>query len=132
MTPNDERCGLMVNGEPYIWRDGEGVVFDETYIHAAYNDTETPRLILMTDIDRPLRLAWVQRGYFYFARFFNSLFYIDNLDSSISGVGNRMSGVVVRYKARMKVLKKKSPRGYKVGKWALHLTLLGGLVVWAL
>ncbi|PPE74890.1 aspartyl/asparaginyl beta-hydroxylase domain-containing protein [Solimonas fluminis] len=131
-TPNSEKCGLMINGEHYAWRDGDGVLFDETYIHSAYNDTETPRLILMTDIDRPMKLAPVQWFYFRFARFFNSLFYIDNLDSNISGIGNRLSGTVVGYKATMKGLKKKNPRSYKLGKWALHLGLVGLIVAWAL
>lgn len=131
-TPNDPGCGLMVNGEDYVWRDGEGIIFDETYLHAAYNDTDTPRIILMTDIDRPLYIGWLQKLYFYFARFFNSLFYIDNLDPSISGVGNRFSASVVNYKARMKVLKKQRPVGYKIGKWALHLALVGLVVAWAL
>ncbi len=131
-TPNSEKCGLMVNGEHYVWRDGDSVLFDETYIHSAYNDTEIPRVILMTDVDRPMRLAPVQWLYFRFARFFNSLFYIDNLDSNISGVGNRFSSTVVNYKATMKKLKQKSPRGYRVGKWALHLGLVGLIVAWAL
>jgi beta-hydroxylase len=131
-TPNSERCGLMVNGEHYVWRDGDSLLFDETYIHAAYNDTEIPRLILMTDIDRPMRLKAVQWLYYRFARFFNGLFYIDNLDSNISGVGNRLHDNVVRYKATMKALKKKHPRGYRIGKWALHLGLLGLLIAWGL
>lgn len=131
-TPNSERCGLMINGEHYVWRDGEGVIFDETYLHSAYNDAETPRLILMTDIDRPLRWPLLQKLYYYFARFFNGLFYIDNLDPTISGIGNKLSGPVVRYKATMKTLKKKHRVGYKVGKWALHLVLVAVLVNWAL
>lgn len=131
-TPNDDRCGLIVNGEPYTWRDGDSIIFDETYLHAAYNETDTPRIILMSDIDRPLYSRLIQKLYFYFARFFNSLFYIDNLDSNLSGVGNKLSGVVVNYKKTMKELKKKSPRGYKLGKWTLHLALVALIVWWAL
>lgn len=131
-TPNSERCGLLIDGEPYVWRDGEGVIFDETYLHAAYNETETPRIILMTDIDRPLRLPMLQKLYYRFARFFNSLFYIDNLDSNISGIGNRFSRPVVKYKATMKALKKKHRVAYRIGKWTLHLALVAALVAWAL
>lgn len=131
-TPNDPGCGLMVNGEHYVWQDGEGIVFDETYIHAAYNDTAIPRVILMTDIDRPLRLAWVQKLYFWFGRFFNGLFYVDNLDSSRSGIGNRLSAPLSRYKATMRRLKERNRPAYQAGKWALHLTLLGALAIWAL
>lgn len=131
-TPNDKGCGLVVNGEDYTWRDGDSIIFDETYLHSAYNNTDRPRVILMTDIDRPLHIAWVQKLYFYFARFFNSLFYIDNVDSSISGVGNRFSAYVVRYKQYMKGLKTRHRTGYKIGKWTLHLGLVGLIVVWVL
>lgn len=131
-TPNSEKCGLMVNGQPYIWRDGDAVLFDETYLHSAYNDTDTPRIILMTDIDRPLYLPPVQKLYFWFARFFNSLFYIDNLDESISGAGNRFTAHVTAYKARMKVLKAQRPLAYKLGKWTLNASLVALIVTAAL
>ena len=38
-TPNDPGCYINVDGENYSWRDGEGVIFDETYIHYAANTT---------------------------------------------------------------------------------------------
>lgn len=131
-TPNSERCGLMVDGEHYVWRDGDAILFDETYMHAAYNDTQTPRIILMTDIDRPMRLASVQKLYYRFGRFFNGLFYIDNLDSSRSGIGNRLWGPVTRYKATMRGLKDRHRRAYKAGKLLLYTVLIGLLVNWAL
>lgn len=123
-TPNSEDCGLMVNGDPYVWRDGESILFDETYLHSAYNRTETPRIILMTDIDRPLRWSWVERAYTVFGRFFNSLFYTDNLDPSRSGIGNRLSGALKSYKNTMRGLKRRHRSLYVTGKWALHLALL--------
>jgi beta-hydroxylase len=39
---------------------------------------------------------------------------------------------VERYKKRMKKLKHSRPVGYRIGKWALHLGLVGLVVVWAL
>ena len=59
-TPNDERCFLDVDGERYYWRDGEAVLFDETYIHYANNKTEKNRLILFCDIERPMSNAVAQ------------------------------------------------------------------------
>jgi beta-hydroxylase len=59
-TPNDDRCRIWVDGEPYSWRDGEGVIFDETYIHWVRNDTEQGRLILLCDLERPLRFGWAR------------------------------------------------------------------------
>jgi len=55
VTPNSERCRILVDGVPYVWRDGEDVVFDETYVHRAENRTDTARVILFCDVERPLR-----------------------------------------------------------------------------
>ena len=54
-TPNDDRCRIVVDGEPYTWRDGEDVIFDETYVHWVKNETDAPRMILFADIIRPAR-----------------------------------------------------------------------------
>jgi len=54
-TPNSPDCFIVVDGENYFWRDGEGVVFDETYIHFAENKTDQTRLILFCDVERPLK-----------------------------------------------------------------------------
>src|SRR5262249_35076411 len=37
------------------WRDGEGVLFDETYVHWVEHDSEQPRVILFCDVERPMR-----------------------------------------------------------------------------
>lgn len=124
-TPNSKGCGLTINGEDYTWKDGEGIIFDETYLHSAYNDTDVPRIILMTDIDRPMHLGFVQRLYYWFGRFFNSLFAIDNLDASYTGIGNRLGKGVLAYKNTLKRIKHWNRPVYVVGKWLVILTVLG-------
>lgn len=57
-TPNSEDCHIIVDGEKYHWMDGQSVMFDETYIHTAMNNTNEPRVILFCDINRPLRYRW--------------------------------------------------------------------------
>ncbi|MFC0251917.1 lipid A hydroxylase LpxO [Massilia consociata] len=59
-TPNDDRCFIEVDGERHSWRDGQGVVFDETYIHWAINGSESNRVILFCDVERPMRYRWMQ------------------------------------------------------------------------
>ena len=54
VTPNSDACRIFVDGEPYSWRDGEAVMFDETFIHWAENRTDVDRLILFCDVERPL------------------------------------------------------------------------------
>ena len=54
VTPNSDACFIVVDGERYSWRDGEAVMFDETFIHWAENKTPTTRIILFCDVERPL------------------------------------------------------------------------------
>lgn len=53
-TPNSDRCHIFVDGELCYWKDDEAVLFDETYIHRAENQTDVQRLILFCDVERPL------------------------------------------------------------------------------
>ncbi|MCP8898509.1 aspartyl/asparaginyl beta-hydroxylase domain-containing protein [Gilvimarinus xylanilyticus] len=124
-TPNSEKCGLQIDDFHYPWRDGDSIIFDETYLHSAYNDTETPRVILMTDIDRPLKLGFVQKGYWYFGRFFNGLFKIDNVDASNSGIGNKLGQGLLGYQRFLKSVKKKNRTFYYTAKWVV----IGGLLL---
>jgi len=130
-TPNSEDCGLVVNGENYQWRDGEGVLFDETFLHRAYNHTDQPRIILMTDVDRPLKLKWVQRIYYEFGRFFNNIFAIDNLDSTETGWGNKLGKYLNRYKAGLKRFKRWNKPVYVATKLLVTFSVLG-LIAWQL
>lgn len=57
VTANSPDCYLDVDGERYFWRDGEDVVFDETYLHFAENKTDVDRIILFCDVERPMRSA---------------------------------------------------------------------------
>jgi beta-hydroxylase len=52
-TPNDDKCRITLNGETYSWRDGEDVMFDDTLIHEVHNDTDTRRIVLFLDVERP-------------------------------------------------------------------------------
>jgi beta-hydroxylase len=64
VTPNSPECHIIVDGEKYYWKDGEAVMFDETYIHHAENRTDVTRVILFCDIERPLSnpvLRWLNR-----------------------------------------------------------------------
>lgn len=59
-TPNDDRCFIEVDGQQHSWRDGEAVLFDETYVHWAQNATDQTRIILFCDIERPMKWRWAQ------------------------------------------------------------------------
>ena len=53
-------CGFRVGGTTREWVPGQAWVFDDTIEHAAWNDSDTPRAILIFDIWNPL-LTEVER-----------------------------------------------------------------------
>ena len=58
-TPNDDDCYILVDGQKHSWRDGQDVLFDETYIHEAHNKTDEPRIILCCDVTRPMKIKLI-------------------------------------------------------------------------
>ena len=53
--PKDiNNCYIEVNDQKYNWLEGYALVFDDTYVHSVYNNTNEPRIILFIDIERPL------------------------------------------------------------------------------
>jgi aspartyl/asparaginyl beta-hydroxylase (cupin superfamily) len=46
-------CGFRVGGERREWVPGKAWVFDDTIEHEAWNDSDTPRAILIFDIWNP-------------------------------------------------------------------------------
>jgi ornithine lipid ester-linked acyl 2-hydroxylase len=55
MVPDDaENCWLRVDDQICQWREGECLVFDDTYEHEVRNDTDQVRVVLFLDFDRPM------------------------------------------------------------------------------
>jgi aspartyl/asparaginyl beta-hydroxylase (cupin superfamily) len=46
-------CGFRVGGEVREWREGTAFVFDDTIEHEAWNDSDTPRVVLIFDVWNP-------------------------------------------------------------------------------
>ena len=118
-TPNSEDCCITVDGQRYFWKDGEPVVFDETYIHRAENQTGQQRLILFCDIERPMTnrvLQWINRtighGMVRAAA-------TQNVEGEKVGVLNRLFGYVYRFRLLGKRIKAWNRTAYYVIKWAL-------------
>jgi aspartyl/asparaginyl beta-hydroxylase (cupin superfamily) len=43
---------LIERGEKYYWREGEGVLFDDTFLHDAANESDEVRVVLWLDVAR--------------------------------------------------------------------------------
>ena len=61
LTPNSDKCALTLDGINYAWRDGEELLFDQTYLHSAVNHTDTIRIILFCDVEKAQLVGPVKR-----------------------------------------------------------------------
>ena len=50
-----EHCYMRLEDRRYSWEEGKTLVFDDTYDHEVFNDTDQERVILLFDFDRPMR-----------------------------------------------------------------------------
>jgi hypothetical protein len=57
IVPKDrENCTMTVGDEVCVWEQGKAFVFDDTYRHHVWNNTDEERVILIFDFNRPMRL----------------------------------------------------------------------------
>jgi len=126
-TPNSEGCYIDVDGERYAWRDGESVMFDETFIHYAENTTQQDRLILFCDIERPLKFRWAQAFNHFFGRYVVSAAASPNADSDRTGGINKIFKYLYAIRQSGKRLKAWNRTVYYAAKW-----LLFGLIIVAI
>lgn len=124
VTPNDDACRILVDGQVYSWRDGEDVLFDETFVHWAENRTAQDRIIFFCDVERPLRPRWLAPLNRAVSGLLGRATATQNLDSDRVGVVNRLYGGVHWLKQRARALKQFNRTLYKTLKIALILALL--------
>ncbi len=119
MTPNSPQCFIDVDGETYWWKDGEAVMFDETFIHYAHNQTDTTRVIFFADIERPLTnpvARWLNR---FFKGFVMRAAATRNLPGERVGGLNRAFEYLYKIRIWSKRLKKWNRKAYYAYKWSV-------------
>ncbi len=53
-VPTHNPPKLVVNGQDYCWREGEAVLFDDSWPHSVVNSSAETRAVLIIDIRRPM------------------------------------------------------------------------------
>lgn len=119
ITPNSEKCRIYVDGILYYWKDGEDVLFDETYIHSAKNETDMDRIILFCDVERPLRNKVVTQINRLFSKYLVSESATQNLETDRVGVINKIFKHYHYLAAQSDRLKKASRPTYYFLKYGL-------------
>lgn len=130
VTPADPACYIDVDGERYYWKDGEAVVFDETFIHYAENKTDCNRIILFCDIERPMRFRWAQAVNHFFAKHLVAAAASPNSAGDKTGGLNRVFVHVMKARLFFKRLKAWNKRVYYAGKWVLFIGIGVAVVLW--
>jgi beta-hydroxylase len=49
-----EKCYMDVGDVRCVWEEGKAFVFDDTFPHEVYNDTDEERSVLLIDVERPM------------------------------------------------------------------------------
>ncbi|HXS73530.1 MAG TPA: lipid A hydroxylase LpxO [Rhodanobacteraceae bacterium] len=129
ITPNDDRCWIRVDDEPYSWRDGQGVLFDETYIHWAMNETDQNRIILFCDVERPMKFRWADALNRFVARHFLAAGSAPNMEGDRTGGINRIFKYVYVIRRVSKAIKKRNRKLYYAAKWTLLVAILAAIFV---
>jgi beta-hydroxylase len=53
IVPEISACALRVGDEQRAWKEGELLIFDDSFEHEAWNNSTLPRLVLMLDFPNP-------------------------------------------------------------------------------
>lgn len=120
-TPNNDQCYINVDGQSYSWRDGKVLVFDETYLHYAANETQDNRLILMCDIKRPMNFPGNLINFFYSKLM--SITVVPNMDGDKQGLVNKIFSTISPILRQTKQLKKTNRPLYLAIKYTVNTLL---------
>jgi aspartyl/asparaginyl beta-hydroxylase (cupin superfamily) len=58
LVPRNGECAIRVGDQTATFDEGAGIMFDDTYEHEVWNDTEEIRVVLFLDIMRPMKFPF--------------------------------------------------------------------------
>lgn len=125
-TPESSDCFINIDGESCSWKDGDGFLFDETYLHYAQNNTDKVRIILMCDVERPMFVIGQFINFIY--KILMRLSVVPNTSGDPRGFANRVFAFVSPALAKSKELKKTNKKLYLLIKYSVNTLLIGILV----
>jgi beta-hydroxylase len=132
VTPNSDKCRILVDGVECVWRDGEGFVFDETFIHRAENATDVSRIILFCDVERPMKYGVLTVINRWVSHHIVKASATQNMEGERVGALNKAFGGIYQVHLAGQRVKKWNRRFYYTLKYSLTLAVLGLIVASAL
>ncbi len=123
-TPNSDDCYILVDGEKHSWRDGADVLFDETFIHEAHNNTEKNRIILFCDVTRPMKFSLIDKFNSFMSSTLMKATATRNDEGDPVGLINRMFEKLYSIRLVSRKIKRWNKPFYKTLKYTLFLAMV--------
>ena len=124
VTPNDDSCFINIDGTDYAWSDGGDILFDETYIHYAVNNTDQQRIILFCDVQRPLKFKFANSINNFVSNHLIKASATQNTEGEKLGLLNKLFGYFYTLRLCAKKIKKWNRTVYKTLKYFFFLALV--------
>lgn len=130
ITPNSDECRMYVDGQLCTWRDGEDLMFDETYLHWVENRTSQHRVILFCDVERPLRTGVMRAVNRFVSRYIMPAAATQNVPTEHIGLLNRIYMPVGWMNDLLGRLKRRHRKLFNLSKYALVAGVLYLILVY--
>ena len=128
VTPNSDKCRILVDGVECVWRDGEGFVFDETFIHRAENTTDQARIILFCDVERPMKYRFMTAMNRWVSNHIVKASATQNVDGEHVGVLNKAFAWLYEIHLAGRRVRQWNRKVYYALKYTLTLAVLGLII----
>jgi len=128
VTPNSDKCRILVDGVPCVWRDGEAFMFDETFIHSAENATDVNRIILFCDVERPMKLGFMTAMNRWVSHHIVKASATQNVEGEHVGTLNKVFGKLYEIHLASRRVKQWNRKVYYALKYSLTIAVVGLIV----
>lgn len=90
VVPKDRPPHIRLSDQIYVWKEREGVLFDDSWEHEVVNESDSIRVVLLVDVLRPLpwALHWLNVMWTRGVGSFYSRKVLDKIDANSLGFTN--------------------------------------------
>jgi aspartyl/asparaginyl beta-hydroxylase (cupin superfamily) len=64
LVPEHNPPSIRIKDEHYTWQEGKSILFDDSWNHEVYNQSESDRVVLIVDIRRPMPFVFASLNRF--------------------------------------------------------------------
>ena len=128
VTPNSDKCRILVDGVECVWRDGQAFMFDETFIHRAENTTDVNRIILFCDVERPMKYGLLTAINRWVSHHIVKASATQNVDGEHVGALNKVFAWLYEIHLVGRRIKEWNRKVYYALKYTLTLAVFGLLI----